>query len=196
MASEAVLATLEAGWNALDAVDVPKAVIGGLALSAWNHARYTRDADVLVSIDQRQVDAVIKVLSAAGFHPRHDPPLRVIDGQGIVQFMFQPPGAVLPFQFDVLLATSEHQRDSVARAVLRRLPGGNGSIRVVRADDLIIIKLLAGRMIDLADAAMLLRENRDDMDLERLSREIVSHGLQKEYRTIWGEAFPNDPAAE
>jgi hypothetical protein len=37
MASEGVLATLRGGWNALSGVPAPKAVIGGLALAAWNH---------------------------------------------------------------------------------------------------------------------------------------------------------------
>ena len=45
MASEGVLATLEQGWRALEGVGAPKAMIGGLALIAWKHARYTRDAD-------------------------------------------------------------------------------------------------------------------------------------------------------
>ena len=45
MASEGVLATLEQGWRAVARVDAPKAMIGGLALPAWKHARYTRDAD-------------------------------------------------------------------------------------------------------------------------------------------------------
>lgn len=193
MTSESVLATLQAGWQALASFDVPKAVIGGLALSAWNHARYTRDADVLMAVDHDAVDPVVRALVAAGFHPRHDPPLRVIDGQGIVQFTFQPPGALLPFQFDLLLATSSHQREALSRAVTRALPGGAGSIRVVRPDDLIVIKLLAGRMIDRADAAMLLRENRSDIDFERLGREITAHGLDADYRTIWHDAFPGEP---
>ena len=56
MPSEGVVATLRAGWDALGRVDVPKAVIGGLALPAWKHARSTRDADVLVAIDERRFD--------------------------------------------------------------------------------------------------------------------------------------------
>jgi len=44
------------------------------------------------------------VLTKAGFQPRHTPPLRFIDGQGIVQFTFQPADALMPFQFDLLLA--------------------------------------------------------------------------------------------
>jgi hypothetical protein len=54
MASEGVLATLHQGWDALASLDSPMALIGGLALTAWNHARYTRDADVLIAIDRRR----------------------------------------------------------------------------------------------------------------------------------------------
>ena len=39
-----------------------------------------------------------------------------------------------------------------------------GPIDVLNGDDLIMFKLLAGRMIDRADAAMLLRENREAID--------------------------------
>lgn len=193
MAGEGVLATLQHGWHALAAVDAPKAVIGGLAMTAWKHARYTRDADVLVAIDRHRVGEVVAALVAAGFHPRHEPPLRIIDGQGIVQFTFQPPGALMPFQFDVLLTVGEFQRETVARAVPWPLPGGAEPVRVVRPDDLLVIKLLAGRIIDRADAAMILRENRPDIDFERLHSALVGHGLIAAYREIWCEAFPDEP---
>lgn len=193
MASEGVLATLEQGWRALARVDAPKAVIGGLALTAWKHARYTRDADVLVAVDRRRVGDIVASLMAAGFRPRHDPPLRIIDGQGIVQFTFQPAEALMPFQFDVLLATGDFQRETIERAVPWPLPGGGEEVRVVRPDDLVVIKLLAGRIIDRADAAMVLRENRDDIDFQRLHRVVAGHGLAAAYREIWSEAFPDEP---
>ena len=65
MAGEGVLATLEAGWQALAKVDAPKAVIGGLAMTAWKHARYTRDADVLVAIEAGRVDELVTAVSVA-----------------------------------------------------------------------------------------------------------------------------------
>lgn len=192
MASEAVLATLRAGWVALEGIDSPKAVIGGLAMSAWNVARYTRDADILVAIDAGQVDGLLRALASAGFRTKHDPALRMIDGQGIIQFLFQPPDALLPFQLDVLLAGSTFQREALDRAVPRSLPGDGMEFRVVRPDDLIVIKLLAGRIIDRADAAMLLRENRAEIDVARLEAAIDGAGLQKDYGEIWQEAFPGE----
>lgn len=194
MAGEGVLATLRAGWEALSTVAAPKAVIGGLALTAWKHARYTRDADVLVALGADRVNELVTTLTAAGFHARHEPPLRMIDGQGIVQFTFQPPDALLPFQFDVLLVSGDFQKEAVDRAVPWPALTDTGSIRVVRPDDLVVIKLLAGRMIDRADAAMLLRENRDEIDFVRLHREVARQGVGAEYREIWSEAFPSEPA--
>lgn len=193
MASDGVLATLRAGWDALAGVDAAKAVIGGLALTAWKHARYTRDADVLIASDEDRFGEIFAALTAAGFHPRHSPPLRVVDGQGIAQFTFQPAEALLPFQFDVLLVASTFQREAVQRAVSWPLAGAGGAVRVVRPDDLVVIKLLAGRVIDRADAAMLLRENRDEIDFGRLHREIVRHDLAPAYREIWADAFPGEP---
>jgi hypothetical protein len=196
MPGEGVVATLRAGWDALARVDAPKAVIGGLALAAWRHARYTRDADVLVAIEESRFDELLAALAAAGFRPRHSPPLRVIDGQAIAQFTFQPAEALMPFQFDVLLVASGFQREAVQRAVPWPLAGPGGDVLVVRPDDLVVIKLQAGRIIDRADAAMVLRENRDEIDFQRLHQEIVQHKLAVDYREIWREAFPTKPVPE
>jgi len=193
MAGEGVVDTLRAGWDALASVDAAKAVIGGLALVAWKHARYTRDADVLVAIDEQRFDELLAALTAVGFRARHSPSLRIIDGQGIAQFTFQPAEALMPFQFDVLLVANGFQREAVRRAVPWPLAGPGGDVLVVRPDDLVVIKLQAGRIIDRADAAMVLRENRDEIDFQRLHHEIACHGLAADYRDIWREAFPTEP---
>lgn len=193
MASEGVLTTLRAGWNALSGIAAPKAVIGGLALTAWNHVRYTRDADVLVAIDAGRIDDLVRALTAAGFRARHVPPLRILDGQGIIQFTFQPPDAMLPFQFDVLLVSGDFQKEAVDRAVPWPALTDARDLRVVQPDDLVVIKLLAGWLIDRADAAMLLRENREAIDFVRLHREVVGQGISAEYRQVWSDAFPSEP---
>jgi hypothetical protein len=110
--------------------------------------------------------------------------------------MYQPKDALLPFQFDVLLADVEFQRESLTRAAERRLPGSDRTIRVVRPDDLIVIKLLAGRIIDRADAAMLLRENRDEIDFQRLQKAVRSLGLTPDYDAVWRDAFPEEPTPQ
>jgi hypothetical protein len=58
---------------------------------------------------------------------------------------------------------------------------------------LIIIKLSAGRIIDRADAAMLLRENRDEIDFDRLQTAVLSLDLTADYHAVWRDAFPDEP---
>ena len=58
---------------------------------------------------------------------------------------------------------------------------------------MIVIKLLAGRIIDRADAAMLLRENRDEIDFQRLHKAVRSLGLTTDYDAVWRDAFPDEP---
>jgi len=48
--------------------------------------------------------------------------------------------------------------------------------------------LLAGRVIDRADAAMLLRENREEIDFEYLLQWINRLALAGEYSEIWRES--------
>lgn len=66
------------------------------------------------------------------------------------------------------------------------------AVSVVRPDDRIVIKLLAGPIIDLVDAAMVLRGNRDAIDVQRLERSVKEFGPAADYERILQEAFPGD----
>jgi hypothetical protein len=48
MAGELVLSALRHIWVALAALKVDAALMGGIAVAAWNHVRNTRDVDVPV----------------------------------------------------------------------------------------------------------------------------------------------------
>jgi hypothetical protein len=86
---------------------------------------------------------------------------------------------------------------ALSRATTQEIANLNYPVKVLRPDDLIILKLYAGRMIDRADAAMLLRENREDIDFKYLANWIELVKLHKEFAEIWPEAFPDEqiPAA-
>jgi len=61
-------------------------------------------------------------------------------------------------------------------------------------EDLILHKLLAGRVIDLADAAALLRANRETLDLNYLNRWASHLEVDGGLAGVWKEAFPERPA--
>lgn len=56
-------------------------------------------------------------------------------------------------------------------------------------EDLLIHKLMAGRIIDRADAAAVLRANRDLLDIGYLRKWADDLQLTEELLEIWREAF-------
>lgn len=194
MAGEMVRAVLNHLWTALEPLRLPRALMGGIALAVWNHPRATRDVDLLLGVESSAIDPVIDQLRACGCRPKRAPPLLTIGTHSFVQFLYTPPGEFYDVQFDLLLAESELERSALERRVTRSLPGMDQHIDVLHCDDLILLKLISGRMIDRADAAMLLRENRDAIDVNYLVSWVQRLDLSAEFSEIWREAIPGgDP---
>jgi hypothetical protein len=47
-------------------------------------------------------------------------------------------------------------------------------------------------MIDRADAAMLLRENREEIDFSYLRRWVSELNLSERFAEVWNQAFPGE----
>ena len=73
-----------------------------------------------------------------------------------------------------------------------KLPELAVEVDVVACEDLIIYKLIAGRILDRVDAAQLLRINRPGLDLKYLLRWTNQLGIREELAEIWREALPDD----
>jgi hypothetical protein len=174
------------------------AVMGGISLAAWNYIRATRDVDLLIALARPEVDRVVNALCANGCRPKKSPPIVAVGSLTFIQLLYSPPDEFYDVQFDLLLAENELQKSAIARRVKRVVSGISQPIGVLNCDDLILFKLLAGRMIDRADAAMLLRENRDAINMDYLLGWVHRLQLNRELADIWREAFPgeNPPGTE
>jgi hypothetical protein len=193
MPPEAVLATLRELWQVLERLGLPSALMGGLALSFWKHPRFTRDVDILVALGDTHVATLMGHLIAAGFRAkRADPIVRLADAE-FLQVLYEPAGSFLEVQADLLLARNEYQRHAVERRVPAAPAELGFDLRVLACEDLILHKLLAGRVIDLADAAAILRANRGAIDLTYLLRWVHEHELDGDFARIWQEACPSQP---
>ncbi len=196
MASEAVRSVLNHVCRAIESLGHPFALIGGLALAVWSHPRTTRDIDLLVKLERTDIDDFVEHFKLQGCRPKKTPPLHVVGDHSFLQFLYTPPGEFYDVQFDLLLAESPMQQSALARSVETTVSGLDRPIRVLECNDLILFKLSAGRMIDRADAAMLLRENRESLDTEYLTTWLTALGLSKEFRESWKEAFPTESAPD
>jgi hypothetical protein len=191
MASEALRSVLNLVWNSVEPLGQPCALIGGLALAVWSHARFTRDVDLLLGIDRTGIDAVVSQLVARGCRPKRVPPLLVVGDHSFLQFFYTPPDEFYEIQFDLLLAETPLQKSALARSIKQTIVGVDRPISVLSCEDLILFKLVSGRIIDRADAAMLLRENVDELEMTYLRDWIGRLSLDKGLQEIWAEALPS-----
>jgi hypothetical protein len=167
--------------------------MGGLALSFWERFRNTHDVDVLLGVDHEHVGAVLESLGRAGILPKKQPPVLDLGSVRIVQLLYQPPSLFMAVRIDLLLAESDFHREALARRVPAKLEGLDIEVYTVSCEDLVILKLTAGRVIDRADASELLRLNHDRLDFVHLSKWLHQLNLGVEFAEIWREAFPDKP---
>ena len=190
MVARLLLSTLRHVAELLNREGIPWAVAGGVALSVWDHLRYTKDADFLISVADRDVDTMLAAFQNGGLRPKRYPPIITVGEQRFVQFLYQPDETDFDIQVDFLFAEQTFQQEALARRVATAFPEWNSNAFVLTCEDLIVFKLVAGRIIDLADAAALLRANRHALDYSLLRHECTSLGLLAEFSRIWEEAFP------
>ncbi len=191
MPGETVLQVLHQLWRALASLSVPAAVIGGLAVSAWKHIRATHDVDLLVAIEDPRLPEILAGLRKANIFHRRTPPILTLGNMRVLQLAYAPGEFGIDVRVDLVIADSEFEQSALARAL--ETEQFNGGIRVVQCDDLILFKLMAGRIIDRADAAYLLRLNRDSLDLNYLKPWATRLSLDDDLEAVWKEAFPGEP---
>lgn len=175
---------------ALQSLGVPAALMGGLASALWGHVRATRDVDLLIAIGSEGPEALVEALAAHGMVLKCQPPVMRLGDLRLIQLLCEPPGGHLAVQVDLLFADTDYHRE----ALRRRLPAQMAelSLSVLTCEDLILHKLLAGRIIDRADVVALLQTNRRSLDLGYLRRwsEVIHRST--ELSEAWSDAFPGE----
>lgn len=136
-------------------------LFGAQAAILHGVARLTADVDVTIDLGERSAGDLVVALAAAGFE------LRVADVEGFVEKT-----RVLPFvhrrsriPVDVVLAGPGLEEQFFAGAEERQI--GGVAIPVAAAEDLIAMKVLAGRPRDLDDVAAIVHAGGRDLDLAR-----------------------------
>jgi hypothetical protein len=191
MLSDTLIGAIVRTHGALAPLGVPTALLGGVAVSMWGPLRATRDADLILSIAIAKIDEVIETLRRHGIRSRHTPPRKVhFDGVDLIQFDCAISGSHETVRIDLQFARSEYHRQLLDRRVRRKLPDTETEVDVVSCEDLILLKLLAGRVVDVADAASLLRYNENELDVDYLIRWSRPLKLVRKLKVSWEEAFP------
>jgi hypothetical protein len=193
MLSETVAGALRHAWAAVGELGLPAAVMGGIALSAWRHPRNTRDADLLIGLPTTEPDAILHGMQAHGFRPMRLPALVVVGPSRFFQLLYTPPGMFVDIKTDLLLADSTYQQTALNRRRPFEWPEFNLKVEVLTCEDLILHKLLAGRVIDRADVVALQMANRAILDYRYLGDWLRQLSLANQWTECWAEASPGEP---
>lgn len=143
------------------AAKIPGIVIGGVAVSLQGHPRYTRDLDALVVADELQWPKFLGEAKACGIAARVPDALEFARASRMLLMQHNPSGIPL----DISLGALDFEVEAIRRAVTFKV--GRLNVPVAGAEDLIIMKAVAGRPQDLADIGNVL-EVHPRLDVQRI----------------------------
>jgi len=158
--------------KALNEAGVRYLVVGGLAVVAHGHVRFTADVDLVLDFDENNLGRAMEVFAGLGFRPRAPVPLQHFADAQIRQGWIRDKGLTVLSLFsddhpltevDLFVADPLGFDEAYARrATLAVAPDVDATF--VAVDDLIRLKRSAGRPQDLVDAEALdrLRGERED----------------------------------
>ncbi len=158
-------------------VPVPYAVIGGFAVNVWGTERSTLDIDVLVGGRQQQFEALIVL---AGQHGLLLQP----------QFLEANPflrGLMIRCRLENLHVDFLRPRDAHDRSVLRRRQQATFAghrLWFPAPEDLILMKLKAGRDRDFDDTTRVVEQNKNTLNYHYLSRWARKLGIVDELNYV------------
>ncbi|HEV7428314.1 MAG TPA: nucleotidyl transferase AbiEii/AbiGii toxin family protein [Thermoanaerobaculia bacterium] len=141
--------------------DLRGTVIGGVAASLRGKPRLTNDVDALVV--EADAEALLRTGTKFGFTPRIADAVEFSRHTRVLLLRYQP-GEV---DIDLSLGALPFEDEVIERSTWIR--AGNIRIRLASAEDLIIMKAVAGRPRDVTDIENVIAAN-PDLDVERIRR--------------------------
>jgi hypothetical protein len=148
---EELFEALRAMSDAIERIGGDGAIIGGVAVSLQVQARFTADVDAVFFAAAHSVDEMIEALAQAGFGATKPDPIGFARASMVIPLVHLNSG----IRADVALGWLPFEEDAIRRAEIKRV--GDFDVRVVRREDLLIMKLIANRPKDIADADAIIR---------------------------------------
>jgi hypothetical protein len=138
-------------------------VIGGQAVLLYGEPRLTRDIDVTLGVGTDRLNSVLALLGEIPLRPL-PPDLEVFVGRTMVLPALHEASGV---RVDLIFSFTPFEHEAIARA--RAVPLGGQQVRFASPEDVIILKIFAGRPRDLEDVAAIVR-NQPELDRAYIRR--------------------------
>jgi hypothetical protein len=161
-------AILSALGAAFDRVGIGYMVVGGQAVLVRGEPRLTSDIDMTLAVGPDSVPRILAVLADLGMRPLPSDPVAFAKQTMVVPAADDATGV----RIDLILSWTPFESEAIRRAEPVTVDGH--TYNVASAEDLVVMKILAGRPRDLEDVAGILQRHP---------------GLDGEYVERWLGAF-------
>lgn len=158
MAADPLLQTLRDIADFLKSQNVDHALIGGLAAAVRGEPRSTLDVDLIVACDVQRCLELIGALEGSQFRPLFAGVREVVETAFILPLEHRHTSV----KVDLALGLTGFEQNAIRNATLVHFEGI--PVAVVSAEDLILMKTLAGRPRDTDDVAKIVLRQGDALD--------------------------------
>ena len=160
--NDAIHKTLADVSDFLRAHEVPFAVIGGIAVAARGEPRFTADVDIVAGIDVNRCLELLGTIEQTSFRPLFADVAEVVEKAFLLPLQHRQ----TKVRVDLAVGMTGFERQAIARATDVQFAGC--SLPVVSAEDLILMKSLAGRPRDTDDMTRIVQRQSELLDWDYL----------------------------
>ncbi len=177
------LEALRAVLRLLRRMDDQGVIIGGVAASLLGRPRLTADIDAVILLSVDQLSHLLEVAAEEGLMPRIPDAVEFARRHRVL--LLQHPESGIPV--DISLGILPFEVEMVERRILLNVAGL--TIPVPKPEDLIILKAIAHRPVDLADIRAIV-ENYPTLDRESIRQWVEAFAEILEAPHLWENIRP------
>ena len=164
------LSSVVAIFERLNSANVRYLVVGGLAVVAHGHARFTADVDLVLDMSSKNLDCALRIFGELGYAPRAPVPLRLFADPGAREGWIRDKGLTVfslwsaehpTTEIDLFVSSPFADFDAAYTRVAWRRIAPDVDASFVSLNDLVALKRAAARPQDLLDVERLLELGND-----------------------------------
>ncbi len=153
-------------------------VIGGVAASLLGRPRLTADVDVVILLSVEQLPSLMEMAMDEGLAPRIPDAAEFARRHRVLLLCHQESGIPV----DISLGILPFEKNMVERR--QAIPAGDLIVPVPRPEDMIVLKAIAHRPVDLADIRAI-AEAHPQLDREYIQQWVEAFAEVLEFPSLW-----------
>lgn len=182
MLSQIIIRTVNLVIEALETKGIDYAIFGGLALQAWKRIRSTLDVDIMVIINKEEIEPLIETILEKGLRRDVESPEVKLGEITLFRFIYLDEESLLDIKVDIAIARGGFPKKVVRNRVKLNVLGRD--MWFVGCEDLILLKVLSNRPIDIADARELMSINKEVIDKDYLYKQASELKIETQLREM------------